>query len=214
MILQLPIQVPEIPRIIIQQPAEVKPEPRLYTIQLGDNLTKIAEATDVPVDRLWSANPELTDPDLITPKTQLKIPLETDNLEPRPMPVDVIMKPSSTDGKLERTDKPLSRGFSVSESTYGNTYTPGQCTWGVKNWRPSIPNGWGDASNWLNAARSQGYSTGRTPRAGAVAWTSGHVALVVGIKGSQVTIKEMNYNYHPYSVRTITKPASKYVYIY
>lgn len=183
-----------------------KPEPKLYTIVEGDNLTKIAEVQQVPLERLWAANPELTDPNLIKPSQSLKIPLDTDVLEPRPYPAIVeSVRPSGVENPQVKS------GGSASP---GNTYTPGQCTWGVKNWRPSIPNGWGNASQWLSKARAQGWATGSTPKVGAVGWTSGHVVLILAVKGDTVTIREMNYNFVPYSVRTVDRPASKYMYIY
>lgn len=99
-------------------------------------------------------------------------------------------------------------------SSYGNTYTRCQCTWGVKNWRPSIPNGLGNASSWFYRAQAMGMSTGYSPRVGAVAQKGNHVALVIGVSGSQVLIKEMNYRYKPCEVRTKWASASLYRYIY
>lgn len=96
----------------------------------------------------------------------------------------------------------------------GNTYTPGQCTWGVKEWRSDIPNGWGNANMWVSNARKMGWSTGSAPQAGAVGAKGNHVVLVLEVRGDMVLIREMNYNYVPYSIRTSLKPASNYTYIY
>ena len=55
---------------------------------------------------------------------------------------------------------------------------------------------WGDAGNWLSNARNSGYSTGSTPKAGAIAvWTGGvknygHVAYVVSGSGNTFTVNE------------------------
>jgi surface antigen len=68
---------------------------------------------------------------------------------------------------------------------------------------------WGDASQWLTNAKRDGYATGSTPVAGAVAWRWGHVAYVLSVSGSNMTIKEANYDYRG-SVRTITVPVSSY----
>ena len=80
--------------------------------------------------------------------------------------------------------------------SYANTYSPGYCTWFVASRRP-VPSGWGNARNWLANARAAGFATGSVPRVGAIAWTGvgamGHVGLVTGVNGSQVTITEMNY---------------------
>lgn len=204
---QAPLPYEINPIFIETQKVEVaEPKPKFYVIVEGDNLTKIAKAQAVPLERLWAANPELTNPDLIKPSQSLKIPLESDVLEARPFPATIEKSVSPI---LRQTSAPSGRS-----SVSGNTYTPGQCTWGVKNWRPDIPNGWGNASAWVSNARKQGWATGSTPKVGAVGWTNRHVVLVVGVSGNTVTIKEMNYNYVPYSVRTIDKPASMYVYIY
>jgi len=97
----------------------------------------------------------------------------------------------------------------------GNGYEPGQCTFWVKSKRPDIPNNWGNASSWLANAKAQGWSTGRTPQAGAVGWTSGHVVYIesVGPEG-MVTYSDMNGRYIPFEVGGGTVPASKYIYIY
>ena len=55
---------------------------------------------------------------------------------------------------------------------------------------------WGNAGNWLSNARNSGYSTGSTPKAGAIAvWTGGvknygHVAYVVSGSGNTFTVNE------------------------
>lgn len=96
-------------------------------------------------------------------------------------------------------------------STAGNTYTPGNCTWGVKNWRPSIPNGWHDAGQWLYAAQAAGWATGSTPRIGAVGTAGNHVVLVVSV--NPLMIREMNFA-GLYSVRTRAATAGEFYYIY
>jgi surface antigen len=66
-------------------------------------------------------------------------------------------------------------------------------------------NAYGDASNWGNHAAQLGYTVNMTPAPGAVAWwSSGHVAWVESVSGSNVTIEEYNFNYnHNYNRRTI-----------
>lgn len=96
-------------------------------------------------------------------------------------------------------------------SVVGNLYTPGNCTWGVKNWRPNIPNNWGNASSWLYNAQAQGWATGSIPRLGAVGWSANHVVLVVGV--SPLMIKEMNWA-GLYSVRTRAAATGEFRFIY
>ncbi len=58
----------------------------------------------------------------------------------------------------------------------------------------------GNAQNWLNASKQQGFETGMTPKLGAVmVWKSrtgkwGHVANVEAINGDTVTVSESAYN--------------------
>lgn len=101
-------------------------------------------------------------------------------------------------------------------ASYANTYSPGYCTWFVAS-RRSVPSGWGNARNWLANARAAGWATGSAPRVGAIAWTGagamGHVGLVTGVNGSQVTIIEMNYaGFSVVSSRVAN--ASEFQYIY
>lgn len=80
-------------------------------------------------------------------------------------------------------------------SSYANSYDWGQCTWYVAS-RRSVPSNWGNANQWLGNAQALGWSTGSSPRVGAIAWTGagyyGHVALVVAVNGNQVEVAEMN----------------------
>jgi len=80
----------------------------------------------------------------------------------------------------------------------------GQCTWYVASLRSVT--WWGNADEWLGAARSQGYTTGSTPKVGSiVVWGSGngyswfgHVAFVVAVGGpSDFWVDEANYNEIP-----------------
>lgn len=96
----------------------------------------------------------------------------------------------------------------------GNTYSPGYCTWGVKNWVSWVPNGWGNGNQWAGRASAQGYTVGSNPRIGdvAAARSYNHVAVVFGVGKGTVTIKEMNYKGR-YSVNTRTTPISEWQYI-
>lgn len=109
--------------------------------------------------------------------------------------------------------------ISVANTQYtaGNSYTPGYCTWGVKSWKPSVPNFWGNANQWDDNARASGILVDSNPSVGAVAQTdgggSGHVALVIAVVGDLVTIKEMNYG-GLYTVNTRTVSSYEFNYIH
>ena len=101
----------------------------------------------------------------------------------------------------------------------GNTYVPGNCTYGVKSWRPDISNSWGNANTWYSEAQSDGWNVGSKPKKGAVATSTdgwlGHVAYVesVSVDGQFVTIKEMNYGYL-WNLNTRTVHYTEFRYIY
>ncbi len=81
----------------------------------------------------------------------------------------------------------------------------GQCTWYALGRRSNLRSTvWGNAGNWLSAARSRGWATGNVPRTGAVAvwlpwtggaWGMGHVAYVRGVSydGRTVYVDESNW---------------------
>ncbi|OGD56342.1 hypothetical protein A2V71_01320 [Candidatus Berkelbacteria bacterium RBG_13_40_8] len=77
-----------------------------------------------------------------------------------------------------------------------HSFPYGYCTYYVSQ-RRNIP--WfGNAISWLSGARAYGFATGSTPQVGAIIVTSeggrtGHVGMVDGVNGDQVTITEMNY---------------------
>ncbi len=77
----------------------------------------------------------------------------------------------------------------------GHRFPYGYCTWYVSQ-RRYIPWG-GNAGTWLYRAKAMGYSTGKSPRPGAIMVSSeswwGHVAIVESVKGNQITISEMNF---------------------
>src|SRR5699024_1569822 len=71
-----------------------------------------------------------------------------------------------------------------------NVFPAGECVWYAFDKRTQLGKGvgqWGNASNWANAARSEGYSVNNTPSVGAIMQTNansngaggyGHVAIV------------------------------------
>lgn len=191
---------PEIPQpkpqatVQVEQKKKTRPKKIYYKVVKGDTLTKVSKRFKRPLGRIVCANPKLSNPDLITPGERLKIPQKKDKLK--------CPKPKRTSNQK------------LQVVVAGNTYEAGQCVWHVKNLKPEIPNGWGSAYQWLYNAQASGWSTGSTPKAGAVGVRGNHVVYVLKVKGSQVLISEMNYDWIPYHQREIWKPASTYSYIY
>ncbi len=85
------------------------------------------------------------------------------------------------------------------------------CTWHV--WSKRSVGKWGNASQWYWQAQKDGWTTGTTPVAGAIGWTSGHVVYIESVDGNQVYISERNYDYNG-SYRERWADASDFKYIY
>lgn len=63
------------------------PAPVMVTVEPGDNLTAISETHQSTVERVYSANPAIEDPDLIYPGQSLRIPTAEEQLTIRALPV-------------------------------------------------------------------------------------------------------------------------------
>jgi surface antigen len=91
-------------------------------------------------------------------------------------------------------------------------YPYGQCTWYV--WSQRSVGQWNNASEWLRQARQDGWTTGTTPRVGAIAWEPNHVSLVISVNSDgTITVSEMNYKGLGV-VSTRTAPATQFNFIY
>lgn len=184
-----------------------KPEPVVYIVVSGDNLTKIGTAHNVEWQRLWAKNTELKHPDLIYVGDKITIPEPSEQLE-REIPAQVQL-PTVTPGVVAA--KPVYDA--------GNTYDYGYCTWYVKNRRgASIPNGLGNANTWYSRAAGMGMAVGSQPRAGAVGTTTrgglGHVVYVESVNADgSINISEMNApTWGGVTYRTAS--AGEFIYIY
>lgn len=63
------------------------PAPQTVTVNPGDNLSAISEAHQSTVERVYSANTDIQDPDLIYPGQNLRIPTADEQLTARALPV-------------------------------------------------------------------------------------------------------------------------------
>lgn len=187
---------------------EPKPEPPKvpieYIVVERDNLTKVAKAHQTTVQRLWSKNVALTDPNMLKIGDKLVIPFPDEVIADRPMPVVPAVVINAQVGVVSRAVIP------------GNTYYWGNCTWYAKNRRMDLPNSLGNADTWYSRAKSQGIPTGLEPRVGAIAQTKGrmHVAYVEEVYGNgTIKVSEMNVRGLG-QISTRVAPASNYFYIY
>lgn len=196
--------------LIVEKPKPVEtpkpPEPVVYSVIEGDNLTKIGTAYNVEWQRLWAKNTQLTHPDLIHIGDQITIPEPSEQLL-RDIPAQVSL-PATTAGVAPLRDY-----------GGGNTYDYGYCTWYVKNRRgASIPNSLGNANTWYSRAAGAGMAVGSTPKAGAVGTTTrgslGHVVYVESVNADgTINISEMNApTWGAVTYRTAS--AGEFVYIY
>ena len=63
------------------------PAPKMVTVNPGDSLTAISEANQSTVERVYSANTDVQNPDLIYPGQSLRIPTADEQLTMRALPV-------------------------------------------------------------------------------------------------------------------------------
>lgn len=75
-------------------PAPVKEQ--TITVQPGDYLTKVAETNNTTSLRMFYANTNIANPDLIFPNEELKVPTATETLAPREVPTNQQMATPTT----------------------------------------------------------------------------------------------------------------------
>lgn len=122
-----------------------------------------------------------------------------------------------TKAEVSRLDDMFVKIDKYAPTSAGNTYAPGACTYGIKQWRPDLGNRWGDAKFWYDSAKSQGWNVGQEPKKNAVGVSrnENHVVLVIGVSldGNTIRIKEMNYG-GLWIINERYAPATDFKYIY
>lgn len=73
---------------------KTEPSKKIVTVQPGDYLVKLAEAYDTKSERIFFANTEIANPDLIYPDQKLRIPNNDERLTPRDIPVNQVITPA------------------------------------------------------------------------------------------------------------------------
>lgn len=87
-------EVKEPAKEITETPAE--PEPIMVTVQSGDSLSKIATAHNTTWVRIFDANTSITNPNVIEPGLELRIPRDDETLEHREQPKPVVKAATTT----------------------------------------------------------------------------------------------------------------------
>lgn len=194
------------------------------TVKSGDTLSSIAERHDTTYVRIFNANKQLANPDVIDVGQKLRIPAAGEKLADR---FATYAAPQSSNAPAPTVGATTTYyeyaapqparpaiGYTAG-AVAGNTYTWGQCTWYVKNRRADLPNSLGNGGAWVGNAATQGYATGTAPRAGAVAEIPGHVMYVESVNSNgTVNISEMNFNggVGVVNYRTISASSARYIY--
>lgn len=200
-------------------------QPQTVKVQSGDTLSSIAEAHGTDYVRLFNANDFIANPDAIDVNQEIRIPKADEQLPDRfgnyqsaaqvaavAAPVATATAPAATTYSAPAASAPAAPVYA--QSSAGNTYAYGWCTWYVKSRKPNIPNTWGNAYAWVGSAQASGYATGSVPVAGAIGASGGHVVYVESTDGANVSISEMAYAGGIGVVHYRTVPASSFYYIY
>lgn len=186
------------------------PVEKVVTVQSGDTLEAIADANNTTYVRLFNANPTIANPDAINPGEQITIPAADKQLDDRFSQIAPVA-PVATASQAT--------SHYVAASSNSRSYNTGNgmwCTDYVHMKRPDVPIYGNAGYNWIGAAQADGKATGSTPRAGAIAVMSGHVAYVESVNADgSYTVSEMGWNYQAgnYNVRTV-QPGAFGAFIY
>lgn len=187
----------------------------VITVKAGDTLTSIAKKHKTTYARLFNANKKIANPDVIDVGDKVRIPKKKEKL-PNRMADVVAGAPAASSASYQVPATYAASNYTYTAgSTSGNTYYQGYCTWYAKEKRPDLPNMLGNGGQWTANAAAQGYKTGNTARAGAIAETPGHVMYVEKVYGDgTMQISEMNGSAGFGNVGTRRVSTSGHSYIY
>lgn len=171
-----------------------------YTIQNGDTLTALGWKYEVKLATLKYVN-NIDDENLIKPGMTIKIPqrgyeVSGTLIAKKEAEKKAKLAANSRNTSIRSASSSRTPTVRVSAGSKNNAYPYGWCTYYVAT-RRSVPGGWGDAKAWLSSAKRSGYSTGKSPSAGAILVSSesfwGHVSYVESVSDDSFVVSEMNY---------------------
>lgn len=162
-------------------PAPKPPEPVVHEVQSGDTLTAIGESHQTPWTRVYDANAEVADPNVIMPGQKLRIPRADETIAPRtpaappapPAPVAAAPAPVASAGPVQTRVDSVHTVSANPEliGSYGAVLVGGNCVNTAKAHGKNQP---GNPISWS--------PTTQTPFVGAAAlFYFNHVAIVTGI---------------------------------
>lgn len=82
---------------------DTKPAPVIVTVVAGDSLSSIAEANQTTWVRIFNANEQIANPDLINPGDQLRIPTTDEVLADRTLPAPAPVKATTQTTPYQRS---------------------------------------------------------------------------------------------------------------
>lgn len=128
-------------------------------VQPGDSLVKIATAHKTTYVRLFDANTQISDPDIIHPGENIRIPAADEQLASRPLPQKVVAAVAAPKSKKKSYSYSRQTAPRAAVSANGSTWDKlAQCESGG-NWNINTGNGYSgglqfSASSWRAAGGS------------------------------------------------------------
>lgn len=190
----------------------------IVTVKAGDTLTSIAKKYKTTYVRIFNANKQIANPDVIDVGDKVRIPAKKEKLKDRmaalkPAPATPATAYQSAAYPSYQSSAPSN--YTPRGSTSGNTYYQGYCTWYAKERRPDLPNMLGNGGQWTANAAAQGFRTGTTAQVGSIAETPGHVMYVEKVySDGTMLISEMNGSAGFGNIGTRRVPVSGHTFIY
>lgn len=140
-----------------QTPGEMPKPPINVVVQPGDSLEKIATQNKTTYNRLFDANPQVVDPDIIHPGDNIRIPAADEQLAGRPIPVAAT--PKAVASKIKSKTRQSYQRTNASSAAGGSDWDRlAQCEAGG-NWNTNTGNGYSGGlqfsdSSWRAAGGS------------------------------------------------------------
>lgn len=198
---------------LASSPAYATEGSKNITVKSGDTLSKIAEAHDTTHVRLFNANDEIQNPDIINVGDEIRIPGKDEQLADRYSAYEaqlasVQVAPAAAPVVQSAPATYTTRSYSAAPVNSSSYYVGNGmwCTDYVQSKRPDVAIYGNAGMSWIGSAQAAGKTTGTQAKAGAVAVQNGHVAYVESVNpdGSYV-VSEMGWNYTPgnYNQRTV-----------
>ena len=122
------------------------PAPKMVTVNPGDSLTAISEANQSTVERVYSANTDIQNPDLIYPGQNLRIPTADEQLTLRELPVaapaPVAQPAATTSAYIPRTSQPAASSAPAPTVAGGSVWDSIAACESGGNWSINTGNGY------------------------------------------------------------------------